>query len=43
LLSHRCGIELQASGLAERGLQHDRGWMVIDAQNPFLKRRMAMK
>lgn len=27
------GIELQASGLAEHGFQHDRGWMVVDAQN----------
>jgi uncharacterized protein len=33
------GIELQASRLAERGLQHDREWMVVDAQNRFLTQR----
>jgi uncharacterized protein YcbX len=33
------GIELQASRLAERGLQHDREWMIVDAQNRFLTQR----
>lgn len=33
------GVELDAAGLAETGLELDRSWMVVDAQGRFLTQR----
>lgn len=34
------GITLQSSKVEERGLQHDRRWMLVDEQNKFITQRM---
>lgn len=33
------GIEVHESRLTERGLQHDREWMIVDAQDRFITQR----
>jgi len=33
------GISLSGANLEERGLQHDRRWMVVDENNRFISQR----
>ena len=33
------GISLEAAELAERGIRHDREWMVVDADGSFMTQR----
>src|SRR5688500_6218717 len=33
------GIDLEASLATPRGLEHDRRWMVVDAENQFISQR----
>ncbi len=37
------GIQLQSAVVTDRGLQHDRRWMLVDANNRFLTQRVLRK